>query len=234
MPETLRKNKFGLYWPTIAAAFTVVGVGVVVSRVQKSPMFAVTSSLIMLLAFGAVYWRERSDKSRLLESSQPVPLTLTPNGVAKPEHNVQCLGVRTGDRAADIGFVNVEIPSREVAIFSRAKLKIRYSVAGKQVEIVFPARWIGSNEYETSIGFVPEYAVLAVYIGNEWFGVETEDVPMTQAEIEFYYRRKLKPLPTAELSIEATLIGENNLSLSPLTGTLTLRKDGTASFYKDA
>jgi hypothetical protein len=99
-------------------------------------------------------------------------------------HNVQCLGVDTGERAARIGFINVEIPNREIAIFHRARLKVRYSLAGKQVEVVFPARWIGSDEYETSIGFVAEYAVLAVYIGNQWHGVETEEVLMPHAEIE--------------------------------------------------
>jgi len=147
-------------------------------------------------------------------------------------HNVQCLGVRTGERAADIGFVNVEILNRTVASFHRARLKIRYSLAhsGQAVEIVFPARWIDSDEYDISIGFVPEYAVLAVQIGSKWYGVETEEVLMPHAEIESYNRRKLKPLPSGKLRIEATLIGENNLSLAPFTGTLTLGENGMASF----
>jgi len=145
-----------------------------------------------------------------------------PPVAATPQHNVQCLGVRTGDRAADIGFVNVEIPNREIISFHQARLKIRYSLAGNQIETVFPARWIGSDDAEISVEFVPQYAVLAVYIGNEWYGVEIKES-----------RRKLKSLPTAELRIEATLIGEGNLSIVPLTGSLALRKDGTASFSKE-
>ena len=236
MPETLRKNKFGLYWPTIAAAFTAVVVGVVVSRVQKSPIFAVTSSLIMLLAFVAVYWRERSQRMEIQETakdSKPFLAARVQASTSKSPHKVKCLGVEAGERAAQIGFINVETPNEEVGNFNRARLKIRYSLAHSEEEValVFPARWIGSDEYEISIGFEPRYAALAVYIGNRWHGVETVEVFTPQSEIESYFRRELRLLPSAQLRIEATLIGKNNLSLPPFTGILTLCEDGSASFH---
>lgn len=157
----------------------------------------------------------------------PVPL--------KPEplkHNVQCAGVDAGEMAARIGFINIETPNQEVGNFHRARLKVRYSLAhsGEEVALVFPARWIGSDEDEISIEFVPRYAVLAVYIGNQWHGVETIEVFTPQSECESYYRRELKPLPTAQLRIEAILFGEKNLSLLPFTGILTLEEDGAASW----
>lgn len=225
MPETLSRKTLGFYWPTIAAGIVAIVVGITVSYLQKSLIFAGASSLVMLLAFGAALWGSRTRK---ITPQVPVPITIS----SKPLHNVQCLGVRAGEKAADIGFVNMEIPNRTVASFHRARLKIRYSLAhsGQAVEIVFPARWIDSDEYDISIGFVPVYAVLAVQIGSEWYGVETEEVLMPHAEIEAYYRRKLKPLPSGKLRIEATLIGENNLSLAPFTGTLTLGENGMASF----
>jgi hypothetical protein len=217
MPETLRKNKFELYWPTIAAAFIAVAVWVVVSHLQVSIMFAWISSFIILLGFGAGSLGGRSKRREPLSE-----FPFAQSGIAKPQHNVQCLGVRIVENAADIGFVNVEIPNREIISFHQARLKIRYSLAVNQIETVFPARWIGSDDAEISVEFVPQYAVLAVYIGNEWYGVEIKES-----------RRKLKSLPTAELRIEATLIGEGNLSIVPLTGSLALRKDGKASFSKD-
>ncbi|MHB1958422.1 MAG: hypothetical protein ACYCO5_05265 [Acidobacteriaceae bacterium] len=236
MRETYsKKNTLGIYWPTIAAAFTAVVVGVFVSRVQKSPIFAVTSSLIVLLAFVAVYWRERSQRMKVQETAKdlkPFLATRAQASTSKSPHNVQCLGVEAGERAAQIGFINVEIPNQDVGNFNRARLKIRYSLAhsGEEVALVFPARWIGSDEYEISIGFEPEYAVLAVYINNQWHGVETVEVLTPQSEIESYFRRELRLLPSAQLRIEATLFGKNNLSLLPFTGILTLREDGSASF----
>jgi hypothetical protein len=154
----------------------------------------------------------------------------------RPSHNVQCLGVEAGEKAARIGFINVVTPNQEVGNFHRARLKVRYSLAhsGKEVALVFPARWIGSDEDEISVEFVPQYAVLAVYVSNQWHGVKTVEVFTPQSEIESYYRRELTPLPNAHLRIEATLIGENNLSLVPFTGILALGENGTASFSADA
>jgi hypothetical protein len=168
----------------------------------------------------------------------PLP-TPQPSTAAKPSrltHKVKCVGVIAGEKAAKIGFVNVEIPDQEVGNFRKARLKIRYILAasGEEVATVFPARWIDSDEDAVSVEFVPRYAALAVYIGNRWHGVETVEVFTPQSEIESHYSRELRPLPSTQLKIEATLIGERNLSLKPFTGVLTLNESGNASFLQDS
>jgi len=167
----------------------------------------------------------------------PAPPPKADSKPSRPNHNVQCLGVTAGEKAAQIGFRNAEIPNQEIGNFHSARLRIRYTLAESpenEVALVYPARWIGSDEDRISIGFVPQFAVIAVYVGEQWHGVSTVEVFTPQSEIESYYRRELTPLPNAQLRIEATLIGDDNLSLVPFTGILTLGGNGVASFSPDA
>ena len=185
-------------------------------------------------------WMRRHLWNRALLSPSPIALPkvdiLPLSAPEKPKCTVQCIGVIAGEKGAKIGFVNVEIPCQEVANFRKARVKVRYLLAASDEEIatVFPARWIDSDEDTVSVEFVPRYAVLAVYIGNRWHGVETVEIFTPQSEIESYFRRELIPLPSGVLRIEATLIGERNLSLKPFTGVLTLNESGDASFLQDS
>ena len=205
---------------------------------------------VAILIFIAAYFDHKSEKRKLARSNLgnaesqagnaiPAGMPPQPSIVAKPSrltHKVKCVGVISGEKTAKIGFVNVEIPDQEVGNFRKARLKIRYILAasGEEVATVFPARWIDSDEDTVSVEFVPRYAVLAVYIGNRWHGVETVEVFTPQSEIESHYSRELRPLPSTQLKIEATLIGERNLSLKPFTGVLTLNESGDASFLQDS
>jgi hypothetical protein len=194
-----------------------------------------------VIVFAAIlvhaYWRSIHHAEFATELNAIVPSSPASQGTGRianlgPKHNVECIGVIAGEKAAKIGFVNVEIPDQEIGNFRNARVRIRYILAssGEEVALVFPARWIGSDEDEVSVEFVPRYAALAVYIGNRWHGVRTVEVFTPQSEIESYFRRELMPLPSGALRIEATLIGEKNLSLKPFMGILTLGEDGAASF----
>ena len=239
-----------IWWGTMSCAiFTFIGGYAAYANKDNTWIVGAlfSTSFILTIVSGFLAWKEKEKeceglraKLSVLEASAHVPPVQNiyfpaPPVPVKPEplkHNVQCIGVTAGEKAAQIGFINIETPNREVGNFHRARLKVRYSVAhsGEEVALVFPARWIGSDEDEIAIEFVPRYAVLAVYIGNQWHGVETVEVFTSQSESESYYRRELRHLPTTQLSIEAILLGENNLSLPPFTGILTLGEDGSASW----
>jgi hypothetical protein len=165
-------------------------------------------------------------------TSLPLSTSIQNAAIKPPKHNVQCLGVIVGEKAAKIGFRNVEVANQKIADFHQARARIRYTVAasGAEIATVHAAQWADSREYDISIGFDPQYAVVAVFLENCWFAVSTVEVLTPWSESEAYFKREYTPLPTGHLKIEATLFGEENLTLPAYYGVLTLTEDGQASF----
>jgi len=162
-----------------------------------------------------------------------------PSGITHPlspsqsglKHNVQCLGligITEPPQMLALCFENVLIPNEPVAEFESARLKVVYynHPGGEEILEVFPARWCGTKEATINLGTKKMYAEIASYssFGSRWHAhqvVEMKTGPNTLL---------IRFLPRGEIRIVATLIGEGNLSIAPVTGILTLEKGGSASF----
>lgn len=233
MPETLqKKNTLGLYWPTIAAAFAAVAVGVVVSRLQGSLIFAGASTLVMLLAFGGVYWRERSVRSHILETSHPIPSALSPGSITKPEHNVQCTGFKVFTDedfiTATLSFQNVP-NGKLLGKFRMPRLRVVYYnlSTGEEIADMCPTTW--RNEEGTApvdIGAQEQYAVIASFFKKDktWKALE-----LLSDDDWLVLKLNSVRLPVRELHIIASL-SAHPLRIPPVEGILTLGEDGSASF----
>ena len=146
-----------------------------------------------------------------------------------PKHNVQCLGligITEPPQMLALCFENVLIPNEPVGEFKSARLKVVYynNPGGEEILEVFPARWWGTKEATVNLGTKKMYAEIASYFEGGWKAhqvVEMKTGPNTLL---------IRFLPLGEKRIVATLIGEGNLSIAPITGILTLEKGGSASF----
>jgi len=152
-------------------------------------------------------------------------------GWNKPTHNVRCVGVMIDQSGAKICFQNVAIPGQEVGRFREAQVHIAYSLesSGEEVALIFPARWIGHDRGQVEVGPKTECAVLAYFTGKSWQTIAFRDSPLATGWLD---RIEYIALPSGNIRIKATLFGENNFSLEPLIGVLTLGKEGNASFKK--
>jgi hypothetical protein len=157
----------------------------------------------------------------------------------RPKHNVQYVGFksiqidpqRPGLSFAILYFQNIPIAGESVGEFRHARVRVTYRHESTDEEItdIFPARWNGEDDAAVNIGFHAQGAVIASCIGDEWTADRTIK---KQAHWGTYTEVESIPIPTGTLKITATLIGENNISLAPITGILTLGNDSTASFVR--
>ena len=181
--------------------------------------------------------REAENKLRTIEASTaivPVQHIHLPAPLPAPpllKHNVQCLGVEVEDISVIISFQNVPIPAEPVGEFKYARLCIEYmdGITGIGMVTVFPARWI-EETYENSIDITPRRAFLAAFYGvdpGKW-----RALPDVEGVSELSYQERVNGLPLRSgcLLVKATLVGEKNLTLAPVTGFLTLHDDGQASW----
>ncbi len=171
-------------------------------------------------------WCRSSDFATVPDVAPPMY-----SGWTKPAYNVQCVGVMIDQSGAKICFQNVAIPGQEVGRFREAQLRISYSLerSGEEVALVFPARWIGHDKGQIEIGPKTQCAVLTYFTGKSWQTITFRDSPLASGWLD---RIEYITLPSGRISIKATLFGENNFSLEPFMGVLTLGKDGDASFMK--
>ena len=167
----------------------------------------------------------------------------------KPSHNVQFAGFKLFPLDPDLPdlalglfcFENVLIPGKPIENFHSARLRVIYRdfSSGETIAEAFPARWHDSPDDSISIcADENKCAVIASCIGSKWTTDSLIDVPINPAlEYGFggsEYKRESIPLPLGRIKIKATLIGEQNLSLPPIEGILTLGENGHASFVRHA
>jgi hypothetical protein len=174
--------------------------------------------------------KELKDELRTLKASaNTVPVQNlyfpAPPIPVRPEplkHNIQCLGVTIEDFMVLICFQNVPKPGEPIGDFREARLSVEYRVeaTGEVWDTIFPARWASESPQNVSIGVVPICAFLAAYYPLEdrkWKALRNDKIEGIT-------------LPPDRFRIKATLIGENNLSIKPIKGILTLEEDGRASW----
>lgn len=160
----------------------------------------------------------------------PIEMTL-PQSLSQTgsKHNVQCLGLASISEPPQmlaLCFENVLIPNERVNEFKSARLKVVYynHPSGEEILEVFPARWWGTREASVNLRTKKMCAEIVSYFDNGWKAhqvIEMKTDPNTLL---------IRFLPFGTIRIVATLIGEDNLSLPPFTGILTLEKGGSASF----
>jgi hypothetical protein len=187
--------------------------------------------------------KELEDKVRTLEAAAIVPPVQNiyfpaPSLPAKPDplkHNVQCLGVKIEDLAVTICFQNVPIPGKPIGDFRNARLSVEYRLeaTGEEWLTIFPARWIGGNQDQVSIGITPQHAFLAAYYpmnDRKWKAL----ISLEKTFNDFSWADRINGMPKDRLRVKATLIDEENLSLQPITGILALGEEGKASWTPTA
>jgi hypothetical protein len=226
------------WWALMScAAFTLLGMWVLYANKSNAWTFQATFGLAGFCLFWACFlaWRDEEKKVKEFEAAlaevrlqskavteQHIHLPPPPAPTAEPlKHNVQCLDVTIEDSTVTIGFQNVLIPGKPIGDFRNARLRVEYRLEAtdKEWDTIFPARWACYEQDDIPIGVVPQHAFLASYYDTdkEWYALSTAD------------RTRL---PIGGLKIKATLIGEGNLSLPPITGVLTLGEGGSASFVR--
>jgi hypothetical protein len=232
------------------AIFTLVGTLVLYANKSNAWALRATFGIAAFFLFWACFlaWRDEEKEVEMLHAKlQAMTATASvppiqniylpaPHVAPKPEplkHNVQCLGVEVSPDFPLIlmCFRNVEVPGKPMGSFKAARLKVAFYLesSGKEVEEIFPARWLGfPDQDEIEIGVRKQCAVIAMHFSTGWVARSTVGIP---AEIGWKYEIENTFLPNDRLKIVANLFGENNLSLDgPITGILTLSEDGTASF----
>ena len=190
-------------------------------------------------------WMQKHIWACNVSSTAAVPPVAATLKLSSPLHNVQFLGFLKIQIDPDLPelalatlcFENVLIPGESIANFRFARLRVNYSdfSTGEIVATVFPARWHNSPDIPIDIlAGEKKCAVIASCIGSKWTTDSLILVPVSP-DLEYgfggsEYRRERVTLPIGRIKIEATLIGERNLSILPVTGVLTLGESGTASF----
>jgi len=166
----------------------------------------------------------------------------------EPAHNVQFVGFKLFDFGSDLPglalglfcFENVLIPGKPIENFRFARLRVAYRdlSTGEVIAESFPAKWHGSPDAPIDIlGGEKKCAVIASCIGSKWTTDSLREEPVNP-RLSYglggtEYTRECFPLPLGRMKIEATLTGERNLSISPVSGVLTLGEIGSASFARD-
>jgi hypothetical protein len=230
------------------AVFTIYGTWVLYANKSNYWALRGTFGLAAFCLFWACFlaWRDKEKeveglKTKLQAATTSVPPVQniyfpTPAVPPRPEplkHNVQCLGVEISPDFPLVlmCFRNVEVPGKPMGNFKAARLKVTFYLesSGKEVEEIFPARWLGfPDQDEIEIGVKKQCAVIAMHFSTGWVAQSTVGIP---AGIGWEYEIENTFLPSDRLKIVANLFGKNNISLDePFTGILTLSEDGTASF----
>jgi len=208
------------------AAFTLLGMWVLYANKSNEwtlrAIFGLSVFCLLWACFLAWRDKEKEVKELEVELKRLKPLV----------HNVQCVGVTTGEKAAQIGFKNVEITNQPIGNFREARLRIEYysDSSGEEIAVVFPARWIGHDKGDIEIGPVTQSALLAFFTGENWKTIRFLDYPLGTGWLD---RIEYISLPSEKVKIKATLFGEHNISIPTVTGMLTLKADGSASFAQE-
>lgn len=177
-------------------------------------------------------WRDEHGQVAALKAKIETLSKNTPAQIpVEPTHNVKCLGVTIDATAVSITFQNVLKPGATVAEFRNARLMVEFKRQsnGEIWLTLFPAKWILENELNVSIGVEPISAFIAAYYPvteHKWKALVSEAVTPSDS----CWRERIGGINLSfdEYRIKATLVGENNLSIEPIEGTLNLQEDGNA------
>jgi len=171
----------------------------------------------------------------------PLPLSVQVT-LAKPQHNVQYAGFEVsnddGDSvsAATLLFQNVRTsPDQLLGKFEWPRLRVIYydNSTGQEIADLAPLLWSGPDDVDvpSEINASGSHAIVASYYEAGWHACE-----IIEPEEDSYTHRNTYrwiDLPTGEVRIIAILSGGYGISPIPhVTGVLTLRQDGAASFQR--
>jgi hypothetical protein len=183
-------------------------------------------------------WHQlRVAKADLVKAQQENSEIRARRGLTKPQHNVQYVGFKFIDddpfKIAALIFQNVPT-GKLLGKFTWPRLRVTYYDHATGLEIISmgPMLWWNSeseNGQLSEIDANENYAEIAYYFQEKWMALELN----TPLEPELYAREKTNSvdLPIRELRIVAMLSGDSSArSDIRVTGILTLRPDGSASF----
>jgi hypothetical protein len=238
------------WWPLMSCAvFTLLGMWVLYANKNNDWALRVTFSAAIFCLFWACFlaWRDKEKefeelKSKLLKaekstSRQPIqniylPAPRVPAKPEPPKHNVQCLGVEADGGFVTICFQNMPIPGQPLGDFNNARLCVEFKdgLTGVDCATVFPARWIDDGHGNNSVSITPRRAFLACFYEHDV--CKWRALPALEGPSDLSQRERIDGLwlPSTWLQVKVTLVGENNITLAPICGFLTLREDGQASW----
>lgn len=175
----------------------------------------------------------RAELTRVLEDNAALRKTLP---LAKPQHNVQCVGFQTISSAdfdlAVLSFQNVPIPGQLLGKFEYARLRAIYydDSTGQEIADLSPLQWWDQESGIPEITAQGADAVMASFFKPEgkWKASELID-----SEDVWHQLHSVELLP-GKYKIVAVLSGSMAAQIPPVEGILTLGVDGTSSFERTA
>jgi hypothetical protein len=155
-------------------------------------------------------------------------------GREKPQHNVKFVGFKFIHdelfRIAVLRFQNVPIPGKLMGKFEGPVLRVIYyeGSTGQEIADMCPMQWWDDKDDVMDISAEGRDANIASCFEGKWSAYETyPDDDTLQSQLHSVV------LPAGEIRIIANLSGgQSNLPVVTVTGVLTLREDGTASFQR--
>src|ERR1700733_5964760 len=117
--------------------------------------------------------------------------------------------------------------------FECPRLRVIYysNSTGQEVADMCPLQWTGSENGQNEITAEGSYAEIATFLtlSDVWRLFEVNGSP---GDFDDWHKLHHIEIPAGEYRIIAMLSGSYDLHIPPVTGVLTLEKDGTASFQR--
>jgi len=161
-------------------------------------------------------------------------------GPAKAQHNVQCVGFRFISEEhvplsyAALCFQNVPTLGKLMGKFEYPCLRVVYyeNSTGQEIADLCPLQWYESENLPSEITADVSYAEIATFLvaSSVWRLFEVNERSID--DLDYRDKFRFREVPAGEYRIIAILSGSPKLHISPVTGILTLGKDGTASFQR--
>ena len=159
--------------------------------------------------------------------------------LVKPQHNVQCVGFKVISdddlplSTAALCFQNVPTSGKLMGKFECPRLRVIYysNSTGQEIADMCPLQWTGSENGPNEITAEGSYAEIATFLtlSDVWRLFEVNGSP---GDFDDWHKLHHIEIPAGEYRIIAMLSGSYDLHIPPVTGVLTLEKDGTASFQR--
>ncbi len=182
-----------------------------------------------------IEWRSRRNQ-KTSKTEQIDAHAVMPSDHCKPQHNVQCVRFKVISEDsfpltfATLGFQNVPTRDWLMGKFEYPRLRVIYyaNSTGQEIADFCPLRWYPEDEL-TEIASEISYAQIATFLSAVpvWRFFE-----LNENATDEWHKFNYLEVPSGDYRIVAMLSGSHGLSIPPVTGVLTLREDGTASFLR--
>lgn len=214
-----------------------------------TPQFDLVIFAVGFLLIAAGWFERRANSRRASETAHasvlepPSSSPSIPNAPVKPPHNVHCVGFKLFSddpfNVATLIFRNVP-NGNLLGKFKAPRLRVIFydHLTGQEIADMCPLQWWNTNEEfgPSEIDASEHYAAVASFFildgKGKWTAYEVnearEDDPHPRHELNS------AELPTGKMRIVAMLSSQyGTVSIAPITGILTLGKDGSASFVQE-